>query len=268
MYSGEEDEATTETTDADEMQRRYPWYLDIWLYPLGRNTPIMVAILEGGPMALATLAGLSWGAVMIAPLLLPFAMVIIFTCLIGLLLMALYLVWYICECVRDSSQGHVRAPDTINSTPSHIELLSQSATIIISTLMSWLPVMLCFYYQAPPIWCWSILALVAYGYPMIFLRCVIHESFTGLNVFALPLRILRTFLPYTAVALVLNLYLAGLYGLSIVLAPVFSLEPARAWILGPLCLLVPVINLGPLYFTLVIAHILGSFYARYETQVV
>ncbi|MFC1652852.1 hypothetical protein ACFL3F_03935 [Planctomycetota bacterium] len=246
--------------------RPFPWLLDIWLYPLCHSTLIMGAILVGGPIALAAIGALSWGAVMLVPIILPFSLVVIFLCIIGLVLMALYLVWYICECVRDSSQGHVRAPDTVNNTPGQIELLGQSATIVISTLLCWLPAMLCFFYQAPPVWCWSALALVAYVYPMVFLRCVIYESFAGLNIFALPTRILRTFIPYTGVALIMNLYLAGLCRLSILLAPVLGINVTWAWAICPLCLLVPIVNLGPLYLTLVLAHLLGTFYSRYEAS--
>lgn len=251
-------EGLEKTVDPAAVQeRRHPWYLDIWLYPFHRHSLAMGLVLVGLPLLISLIAYLSYAMLIALTFLLPFAVGIMGLAMIALLVIDLYLIWYICTCVRDSAEGNMRAPDTLGRSPDHLELLGQVLTLAIGGLLYWLPTMLCFSYVP---WPWvpvTVLVLTGVTFPLALLRTIMDESLSGFNPLPLPGLIGRTGIHYAAVVLA-TILLAVLPAWGLV---VWSGPLSRAWwvrfMLSPLFL--PLLY----YPLLVLAHIWGRYYDRH-----
>jgi hypothetical protein len=54
----------------------------------------------------------------------------------------LYANWYLCECIRDSAGGGIRAADITGNTPGLGEILGQALKVIVSVLICMAPALI------------------------------------------------------------------------------------------------------------------------------
>lgn len=226
-------------------KRPLPGIIDIFLYPFGRAGIATLAIMLGTPMVLIMVAlGCVW-LCQVIPILLLIAVPIAIGALLVALGMVLYFGWYVCECVRDSAAGGIRAPDTMGETPGLMEMGGQNFQLLVcvgvcgglySSTVKLLP--------ADSVASWILLGLIAFLFPMTLLRVIMSESLQGL----IPLMTLRL-IGRTCVR-----YLVLLSGLCVL--PVLGywlFQELQGWFL-----LVALLAYG-IYVCLVSAHLLGRF---------
>jgi hypothetical protein len=120
-------------------ERKYPWMLDILLYPLNVSALTILAICVGGPFCLRlalVFCKVLTGAIGV---LLIFWVLFLMLHWGVLLLLVMYMVWYFCQCIRDSAEGQIRAAQTTASTPGLAELLGQTLKLLICALVCLVP---------------------------------------------------------------------------------------------------------------------------------
>jgi len=234
-------------------ERKLPWILDIFLYPLSISGMAVLAIVvltrfffrvtviylgEASRQFLPCLAffGFTWGLGMIVRAVLY-----------------MYLCWYLCECVRTSAAGGVRAIETKGNTPGLGEMFGQTIKTVVCVLIFLGPAI--FYLletRATDVIFWCLAVCGVFLFPMSFLAIVIFESWQGLNPFLLIGSIFSTLLPYTAMIL------------TFITTVFFIIERAPNPLTSHLVFFVT--WLVGVYLAMVVAHLLGWFYHRYEEK--
>jgi len=230
-------------------KRKLPWPIDILLYP-------------------ANASGLkNVGAIVIGQTLAAFLSL----CCVGLILriiIALYMFWYFCECIRDSACGGLRAPATFDIRPSLVQMLWGYLGLLACYLLLFGPVTL---YRAHTelseietnaVIFWSLQTYGIFFFPMAILAVVMFESVMGLNPALIIRSITATFLPYCGLVVLF-------YGLGVMFViGVMRLVPAggaSGSILSVLLTSILVLA-GFLWLLLVAGHLLGRFYWRYQEK--
>ncbi|MHC4558732.1 MAG: hypothetical protein ACYTFW_16770 [Planctomycetota bacterium] len=234
-------------------QRKLPWILDIFLYPISKSGLTILAIIVVIPLLIRIVVNwLGAFSERFPPVLVLFVPIVIIGYLAQFLLY-LYLYWYFCECIRDSAAGGLRAPETLANTPGLGELLLQ-----------WLRTLCCFVVFAGPMLIyyryarqtdtvfWILLSYAVFFFPMGLLAVVMFDSFSGLNPIVVIGSIFSVFLPYCAMIVVfastgflIAEKLPDIWG-----APVLTL----------------ILQCLGIYLLMVVAHLLGWFYHRYEHE--
>ena len=234
-------------------ERKLPWIIDIFLYPGSKAGLTTLAIIVVIPLliriAVKCLAEFSQ---QFPPLLVLLVVIVIVGFLVRVVLY-LYLYWYVCECIRDSAAGGLRAPETLAYTPGLGEMLWQGLRILGCLLVFFAPMLI--YYQRtrqPDTVFWALLGYAVFFFPMGLLAVVMFDSLRGLNPILLIGSIFNTFLPYCAMVLVF--VSAG-----------FLIVQERPNTRGSAVLVFIVYCVG-IYLALVVAHLLGWFYHRYEQE--
>jgi len=188
---------------------------------------------------------------------------------IGQLLLLCYMGWYFSECIRDSADGGIRAPDTVGGQESTTEMFFQLLRLIFCHVI---------YLSAGPI-LYSFFMLISAGepndavllvmsiignflYPMAIIGVSVQMSIEGLNPIVLIRSVACTFVQYI-----------GLYVLIIVVILIYYFFLAgalfaaiRSGSIGVALLGTILGGLGSFWLLLVLAHILGRFYWRYEEK--
>lgn len=236
-----EEESRAETEPAT--QRKLPWIIDIFLYPISTPGLIMLGIFVGVPLLIDILMRLAG----------TFAVVLIFPRVIINIVIRLYLYWYIAECVRDSAMGGIRAPETLSSKPGLSDMFWQTVSIVGCLVFFLGPA---FFYQyftekTDAIF-WILLAYGIFFFPMGLLAVIILDSSAGLNPILLVGSIFRTFFPYCGLILILC-------GPCALIGKMLSSSP-------PSLILSFILFAVFVYTTMVAAHLLGRFYWRYEEK--
>ena len=231
-------------------KRPLPWCIDIFLYPFNRAGTLTLGIILTVPtiLVLMILGSIKFAG---ATLLLIFVVVpLAFVAFLMLVLMMLYYIWYLAECIRDSSEGAIRAPDTIGQSPGLFELFGHFIQITISSaIFVGLFLSVADGFSLSPIarQVWG--AGLGLTVPITFLGVVTLESLRGLN----PVTNLRlicktgiTYLPTSA-----------------------ALYAAHWWLFRACCHFLPhdgrlplshvVFVLVEFYGLLITAHVLGRF---------
>jgi hypothetical protein len=234
-------------------QRKYPWPIDIFLYPISKPGLIMLGILIGIPLLIDIVIFIFPSP---GPGLLLISMVAAVLAIIGSLvkgLLGLYLYWYLCECVRDSAAGGIRAPETIASTPDFFELFWQLLYIAACAALFWVPVYLYFgFTQKADAIFWLLAAYAVFFFPMGLLAVIMFNSTSGFNPLVWIGSILSTFFQYCGLLLLLGIF-GGFVALIQQLLPqseFFSFISRGVFV----------------YMAIVAAHLLGRFYWRYKDK--
>jgi DNA-directed RNA polymerase subunit RPC12/RpoP len=234
-------------------ERKLPWIFDIFLYPMstsGMTVLAMVVVVrflcrvvvmylaEASRAFLPCLAffGLTWAVAMVVRIVLY-----------------MYLCWYLCECVRGSAAGGVRAVETKGYTPGLGETLGQTIKAAGCLLLYLGPPV--FYFMETKEANWIFWCLTVYGmffFPMSFLAVVMFESWQGLNPILLISSVFTTFLPYFAMIL------------TFIAASVAIMDKAPNPLKSPLTFFIT--WLVGVYLAMIVAHVLGSFYHRYKEK--
>ena len=232
-------------------KRRFPWFIDIWLYPTSKAGLITFGVIILIPLAIGIVQRtLNELVGRFLPFLIVARGFAFFSFFAGVVI-GLYLYWYLCECVRASAAGQVRAPETLAITPGLGDLLLQTLKIVGCLVVFWGPAGLYFFYTHRTDGIFR--ALVAYGvlfFPMGLLAVIMFDSICALNPLLLIGSILRTLLPYGALVTLFSSVGLMLYKVSS--------AAKQAGVPG-----LPV-YLVLLYLMVVAVHLLGRFYWRYQ----
>ncbi|HUW19045.1 MAG TPA: hypothetical protein VMW16_07070 [Sedimentisphaerales bacterium] len=224
-------------------KRKFPWLIDIFLYPISTPGLIILMIVVGIPLLIDGLA----------MLLGVFAFLLAIPGLVIKIVIFLYMYWYFSECIRDSADGGIRAPDVLVNAPSIGDMLSQTLTIG-GTLAFFVAPMAVYhlYAKTTDTAFWLLLAYAVLFFPMGLLAVIMFDSLSGLNPLLLVGSMFSTFFPYCAMVLVF--FLAGLL--------LKECTPDTRQSL-PLTFL---FTCAYIYLAMVAAHILGRFYHRYQEK--
>ena len=221
-------------------QRKLPWIIDIFLYPISVPGLTNLAIFIGVPLLIGALRKLLGSAalVLVAP-----------TVIINILL-GLYMCWYFAECVRDSAIGETRAPEAFATADLGV-MFSQSLNLLGCYLFFLGPAgfYLLFIGETTDKIFRILLGYGIFFFPMGLLAVVIFDSSSGLNPILLIRSIFRTFFPYCGLVLILGVVVLIAKGLPDT-SPIFA----------------AVLHCINVYLVLVAAHLLGRFYWRYEEK--
>lgn len=223
--------------------RKLPWVIDIFLYPTSSAGLIILGIIIGIPLLVNIIAGLAG----------PFGFFILAFGLVINAIIGLYAYWYVCECVRDSAEGNLRAPDIMVHSPSLGDMFFQTLKVAICAILFFAPILV--YYRNTKSFDWiffSLLGLAVFSFPMALLAVIMFDSIFALNPILIIQSILNTFIPY----LVLDLFCFGYLWLLSAIILRLENHPNIRFFFGW-------INL---YMLLVIAHLLGRFYWKYQDK--
>ena len=243
--------------ESSEVQdRKFPWIVDIFLYPFNTKGMGIILMCVGIPLMLRgvtkTLAILT---LYFPPLLVFFVLFIIFHWG-SLLLLTLYVCWYWYECILDSASGGIRAPETAGITPGVGEILRQSFRTFACLCYSMLPAVVYAGYSQrydDPI-CWLLCGFGFFLLPMIILAVAVFDSLLVANPFLVLGSTFSTFFQYSGVVL----FCPGPL-LLMLLALGFVLSPGL-WPLAYLFLLLS------FYLGLILAHVMGRFFWKYRDK--
>ncbi len=234
-------------------QRKLPWIIDIFLYPFSVAGLTMLGITVGGPLLLRVLVFVMLAGTALFPPIVVFWVLAIVVNWVGSFLLLLYMNWYACECIRDSAQGNIRAAETAAITPGLGEIIGQTFRVLLCVLVLMAPaVVYATMTGGRDTIFWVLLGLGGFFMPMAWLAVTMFESITGLNPLLLLGSIGSTLLPYC-------LLVPFCYAL-IVLLPVAAYVVVVVKLPGYLLLF------AAYYLWLVLAHLLGRFYWKYEER--
>jgi hypothetical protein len=246
-------ESLGQEEDESGDKRRLPWLIDIFLYPANKS----------GLAILGIIIAIRWFSIIVirslgytTPALSPSVVIVVPLISISILvrvILYLYFYWYLCECVRDSAEGGLRAPETINRTPGLGEMLWLLRSFV--SLLLFAGPVLGYYFSAhkTDTAFWILFVFGVLFLPMSFLAFVMFDSvLSSLNPVLLAGSIGRVFLPYCAMILIFMA--AGFFAVNIVQDVDFTLLQAF------------IVHCIELYLLMVLAHLLGWFYHRYRQQ--
>lgn len=240
-YEQEPEEELPDDTEFPP-ERKHPWFIDIFLYPI--CTPCLVTI--GIVIIIPLLLNLAMG------LLGPFGILLIGPGMFVNFLISMYFLWYLAECIRDSAEGGIRAPETLANAPSLGELFCQLFRLLICILIFAGPVGYYFIKtdRTDAIF-WSLLAFAVFFLPIGLLAVSLFDSIRGLNPFLLIGSVFSTHFIYFALVVILW---------AIVLSVIFILKTLSS--IWAVFLSVYFI----MYILFILAHLLGRFYWRYQEK--
>jgi hypothetical protein len=245
----------TKITDDNEQAclRRFPWLVDIFLYPLSIPGLTILGIVIGIPLLLALLHKLFYLFTIVCRIGLIFLTITVALRVLFAIVLALYGYWYLCQCIRDSAAGRIRAPETISNTPTIGEMLAQLLKTIGCLAFFFAPLTLYYRYtKQVDIIFWLLFAYAVLLFPMSLLAVIMFDSFTGLRPRLVIGSIFGTFFQYFGMLLFFSI---------IITAMVLMVQPLQpGWLLRHFVKLVVV------YIVMVMAHILGRFYWRYQEK--
>jgi hypothetical protein len=236
-----------------QTERNLPWLIDIFLYPFSKAGTVMLGILIGVPFFLHLVGQtIRIGVLSFPALIILLVAVSIIGYLIRLVLI-FYGYWYICECIRDSCEGSIRAPETIAKTPDIFELLKQFFYILICFLLFAAPSFFYWRYtkNIDTVF-WTMTGVVVFFFPMTFLAVIMFDSLRGLNPLLILPSIISTFISYCG----LILFITALSGLFVLLIKLVSGIPYIRYLA----------MLLEIYAFIVEAHLLGRFYFKYQEK--
>jgi len=237
-----EEESQAETEPVDE--RRLPWLIDIFLYPFSVPGLKNLAIFIGVPL----LINLLWTILPIQLSCLFYLVTIVIHIVIFF-----YIYWYFTECIRDSADGGVRAPEGLGSTPGFMGMFWQTVNVIGCLAIFFAPfVLYMLFARRADIIFWLLLIYAVFFFPMGLLAVIMFDSAIGLNPRLLVRSISSTFYPYCGLVL---LFVTPVVLIGILYTEV---QESKLWIF--------IIRAVVTYLALVGAHILGRFYWRYQEK--
>lgn len=242
---------------ASELERKLPWFIDIFLYPLSISGLIHIVIFLCAPFLIGLIYRFILNHIWPVGDLMAILLYLLF---VG------YVLYYLSWCVVDSAKGGLRAPDiTIYSTPDRGELLSQLFLTLGSVAVCFCPVSV--YYiltERTDLLFWLLLAYGIFFLPMVLLRAVMFDSVNALNPISIIGSIFKAFLPYCGLILVFCV-------LAAVLRPIISNLPKPRDLTVAINYLTVVLSyllgaaffyhkIALIYFAMITTHLLGRFY--------
>jgi len=265
-------------------ERKLPWFVDIVIYPTSKAGLTMLGIFIGVPLLMEAFV-LALG--LLTEIFGPFLVFYVFFMVISLLInivIRLYRYWYLSECIRDSSGGQIRAPDTVAFTPGLWEMLSIFMKMFVCIVVLSAP-MYFYLLKAKEIersfgavfgftlfFLWRVVTEVGSGgitfhillflavffFPMTLLSVVMFDSYRGLNPLVIVRSIYSTIAPYCGMVLLLCvLWLPVVLIRKFIVTQVVTFQ-ANLYLYLPRAV--------SIYLMLVGAHLMGRFYWRYQEK--
>jgi hypothetical protein len=243
---------------ASATERHLPWFIDIFLYPTS----------SGGLLTLATL--------ILLRLFTDIATVMLMCCVFGgllsliirILLVWSYTYWYFSECVRDSAEGGLRAPDIAGRMPGlgdmfwHWARLFACLALFLGPMVFYNGYAYFTHIEVNNVILLSLLAFGAFFFPMNILAVIMFDSINGLNPILTIRSIISTFLQYCGLFILF-------YGLSILFGNMFGMVlriSSGTQIFSRGFFSYILFNLLVAYALLVAGHLLGRFYWLYQEK--
>lgn len=231
-YEQRPEEPRPKATVADARERWLPWPAGILLYPFNASGIIHLVIFSG--LLAPALNPLYWHQ----PPIMHLALLVI---------VAGYCLFYLTGCIRDSAGGETKAPD-VNQLPERLDtdaIISKLFATFVWTVFCLGPPLACVIAGRTDYLLWLLVGYAVFYAPIALLAVVMFDSVRALSPLLIVPSIVCVFLPY--LLLVLGLILSfGLMGLLY----------GRTLVGSILCA----------YLLMVLAHILGRFYLRYEDR--
>ncbi len=227
-----------------EAERRFHWLIDIFLYPFSisgmKNLAIFVVVPPLMFVLLFVLPGM---------LICLFSLIrLIVNCLI-----VLYMFWYFAECIRDSAEGWVRAPQGMGALPDMSDLLRQMVHAVGCLMFFLLPAVIYIGIAGRiDIYFLLLLGIAIFFYPIGFLSVILFDSVSGFNPRVLVRSIYNTFIPY------LGLFLLYVFFAWLIWSMLSTVQDSVLWIL--------VMRFVVFYAAFIVAHLTGRFYWRYQDK--
>jgi phage FluMu protein Com len=223
-------------------ERKHPWYIDIFLYPICLPCLVTIAIVVIIPLLINLTIGLLGPFGILA---LPFGMFIN-------LVISMYFLWYLAECIRDSAEGGIRAPETMANAPSLGELFGHLLRLLICIFIFAGPVGYYFIKtdRIDAIF-WALLAFAVFFLPIGLLSVTMFDSIRGLNPLLLIASVISTHFIYLGLVIIL---------LGIAFSVIFLLRTLNnKW-------LIFLSGYFEMYILFIVAHLLGRFYWQYQEK--
>lgn len=243
---------------ATAVRRKLPWIIDIFLYPLNIPGLIVIGIVILIPLLIS----------IVAILLGPFGFFVSIPGLFVKIVIGLYMYWYFCECIRDSAEGGLRAPETVGSMASIGEMFWQFLRLFACYAFFFGPVTFYIasndfsYAKTSRMIFWSLLTCGIFFFPIGTLSLVMFDSVRGLNPILLIRSIISTFLQYCGLVILFYglavLFIVGILGL------VFT-GIVGGWTLLVFFILV-LVRIGFIWLLFVAGHLLGRFFWKYREK--
>ncbi len=234
-------------------KRPLPWVIDVFLYPMTKLGLIILLLCSGIPFALRPLLIFSQDltAAFVPGL---FLLIPLFFAHWGSLLLAgLYINWYVAECIRDSAAGSVRAIDTTATTPGFGELLGQSLTVLACGGAYLGPAFLYTQNHDTDVIFWTLFGVGGFLFPMALLAVTMFESFRALSPVLVVTSVFSALTPYCLLA-------AFCCAACLLPLRLTRLWFNDSWPLGYVYVFLT------FYAAIVLAHLVGRFYWKYEER--
>lgn len=241
-------------------ERKLPWIIDIFLYPISVPGLITLAIIILIPLLID----------IAADLLGPFGFFISIPGFFIKIPIRLYIYWYFAECIRDSAAGGLRAPETLGNAPGLGDMFWQFLRLFVCYAFFFGPVTFYRGYsyfsnnEINGVIFWSLLTYGVFFFPMGILAAVMFESVRGLNPILLIRSIISTFFQYCGLVILF-------YGLAVLLVigimgSVLAAVRTGSTLVGSLLVYNLIIIIVYIWLLLVAGHLLGRFYWRYQEK--
>ncbi|MCP4611651.1 MAG: hypothetical protein GY845_23325 [Planctomycetes bacterium] len=239
-------------------KRQLPWLVDILLYPTsqgGLSTIVLVFLLR-----------------LSIDILTLFLICCVFGGILGLIAKILivysYMYWYFSECIRDSAAGGIRAPEIKGNISSLEEMFWQLVKLFACYTFTLGPASFYRGYtyfheiEMNRIILWSLLTYGMFFFPMAVLAFIMLDSVKGLNPVLLIRSIISTRVQYCG--LVILFYVFGIL-FYILRTLTVSLLP-KIGIFSYILLAYITFNIFTFYSLLILGHLLGRFYWKYQEK--
>lgn len=234
--------ATDETEPVGN--RKLPWIIDIFLYPMSMSGLANLAIFIGVPELIDFLQKV---------ILIQLACLFSLIALVIKVVVVLYMYWYFAECVRDSAEGGLRAPKVIGDIPRVVDMFWQMVNIIGCLMVFFIPfVFYVLFARKANVIFWLLLIYGVFLFPMALLAIVVLDSVSGLNPRLLISSISNTFFQYCGLVL--------LFVAPVLLIGVLGQKGDESEHLAF------ILRSASIYLVFVAAHLLGRFYWRYQEK--
>jgi hypothetical protein len=178
--------------DRADQQRRLPWLIDIFLYPISTSGLVIAGIFVLTAIFVDLIITALTRIVPFLSLIIPIALIILDIIITG------YLFWYLGMCIERSASGETRSPDILNKLPQQNWEIAQETIQILCSLFICLGPGLIYYLNVNRTdWIfWSLIIAGSFFLPMAVLSVEIFDSLSGLSPMIIIPSIIGTFLKY------------------------------------------------------------------------
>jgi len=233
------------------LKRKFPWLIDIFLYPANLYGMIFIGIVVLVPLLCLLLIYLLIEIIGVVA-----AFFIVMNFIVDIVLL-MFVYWFLAECICDSAAGNLRVPNTADNTPGLAEIGLRSIRILFCLVVYLIPA--CLYHKYThgfDSFFWIIAGCGVFLYPMALLGVLMFDSICGLNPLVIIPSIFSAFLQYCGLIVLIGAIIFSYVQVIKLLPDDFLLR----------LVLSPLVRAVALYLTMIAAHLLGRFYFKYQEK--